>query len=104
MRYEHEVFENRYIELDGNSYRDCKFLGCQLIFFGTAGVDLYDCLFRECHWSFQGNAGITLGFLAALYQGASPGSDRNLLDELVDAIKTGKLGQIQLPELEPVAS
>jgi hypothetical protein len=104
MLYEHKVFEDESIELDGNSYRDCKFIGCRLVFFGTAGVDFDDCLFRECNWTFQGYAAITLGLLAAFYRGARPGSDGNLLDELVEAIKEGKISAVEYPELQHAAS
>ena len=101
MEYTDRVFEDQSIFLDGNIYRRCKFLECHLTYEGTTGVVIDDCLFRRCTWHFAGPAATTLEFLSAFYHGTAEGSEYNLLDDLVDAIKQGTIGQrpIREPEL-----
>jgi hypothetical protein len=100
MEFRSQVFEQQPVELDGNSYVDCKFLECTLTFSGVAGVSFDGCLFRRCRWNFEGAAATTLSFLNALNAGIRDGSGSSVFDALVDAIKDGHIvGAQRSPEL-----
>lgn len=93
MLYSDRVFQGDRIVLDGNAYKRCKFLECQLVFSGEAGVDFDDCLFRKCNWVFKG-AATTLSFLGALDRGTRAGSDYDLFGALINAIRQGVVSNV----------
>ena len=61
------VFKNKTIELDGNTFVDCQFDDCELVFRGKDPVDLGRCHFNRPKWQFHDGAGDTITLLRMLY-------------------------------------
>lgn len=66
-----DIFSGVSVILDGNSYVDCTFHNCRIIFFGQASPKMENCNFSACEFAFEGSAGQTVQFLEALAHGAS---------------------------------
>lgn len=60
------------VNLDGQTFKDCKFDNCVLEFSATSPVSLVGCTFNDVRWVFEGPAALTIGFLKALYSGMGP--------------------------------
>jgi hypothetical protein len=67
--FANETFTDQRVELDGNTYTNCTFNTCQLVFRATAPVTLQGANFENCTWTFDDAAGLTISFMTALYQG-----------------------------------
>ena len=84
--YEGQTFADEVIALDGNSFKDCRFSRCKLVFTGIADPILMGNHFDPaCTYQFDGPALRTLQFLAALY--ADGGS--RLVEGTFESIRQG---------------
>ena len=64
--YNHET-----IALDGESFSDCEFRSCRLIYAGGAVPQLRGCKFDDCEWRLEGPAADTHAFMKLMWaQGA----------------------------------
>jgi hypothetical protein len=61
-----QTFEDEEVVLDFNSYRDCIFEECILIYHGYGDTDLGDSDVQNCSWKFNGPAKRLLNLLASL--------------------------------------
>ena len=69
MRHAGELFRNDVIELDGNEFLDCRFLGCKLFYRGGPLPYLDSVSIDEsCVIAFRDGAGNTLEMLRDLYR------------------------------------
>ena len=84
--FSNETFQESEHTLDGNSYADCVFEGCTLIYRAYDGVTLKDCTFNSCKWTFEGAASNTMRFLSGLY--ALPGG-KELVEHTFASIRSG---------------
>jgi hypothetical protein len=84
--YEDRVFTNEVVDLDGNSFKDCTFKACKLVFNGVADPVLVGNRFDPaCTYVFDGPALRTLQFLAALYIDGGA----HLVEGTFDSIRKG---------------
>ena len=67
--FENETFTDQRVELDGNTYTNCTFDTCQMVFRAAAPVTLQGVNFQNCTWTFDDAAGLTIQFMTALYRG-----------------------------------
>jgi hypothetical protein len=77
--FKEKKFDKQTVILDGNSFDNCEFQGCTLVYNGIAEVRLNGSNLNDCQWSFDGPAARTLQFMQALYQ--SGGGGRDLMAE-----------------------
>lgn len=96
MRYIHRVFRHETIDLDGNTFEDCKFVECKLVFRAYERVYFNRCTFTECDWTFGGPAETTFVFLRDLYHGLGY-EGMNLVDAMVSGIKAGTFPETPTP-------
>ena len=80
------TYEGEQIELDGNTYTDCRFDNCVLIFKGGDLPSLKDNVFSECGWQFDGAAARTLAFMTAMYHGGG----RELIEQTFENVRQGQ--------------
>ena len=59
--------------IDGNTYTDCRFDNCKLVFRGGEIPRISGCHFENCQWQFEDAAERTLIFMRQLYHGMGPG-------------------------------
>lgn len=68
-RHLNHSFINQTIAMDGETFIDCSFINCRLVYAGTAEVELQGCTMQQCGWFFDGAAARTLGMLRSMYAG-----------------------------------
>jgi hypothetical protein len=59
--------------IDGNTYTDCRFENCKLVYRGGEIPRISGCHFENCQWQFEDAAERTLIFMRQLYHGMGPG-------------------------------
>lgn len=84
-----ETFQNEAVELDGNTYTDCTFVGCRLIYRGGEMPTIEGCRLDGCAWEFEDSAGRTLEFMRGIYHGMGPGGRKVIQDTFRQKRPTG---------------
>lgn len=75
MNIENHNFVNERVALDNNSYSQCTFRQCVLVYSGTSEMSLTNCRFDEVEWEFTGPAARVISFLHATYQNGRDGEE-----------------------------
>jgi len=63
------TYESTVVILDNQSYENCIFRNCDIIYKGTSGINIVGCKFYDCSWKLEGSAANTLQFLRTMYKG-----------------------------------
>jgi|SRR5215204_4790012 len=87
-----QVFTNQSIPVDGYTFTECRFEGCQIVFAASAPVNFDKCIFQQCDWSFIGAADLMLRYLAALYGGLGP-PGQEIVEMVFESVRRGLIGQ-----------
>jgi hypothetical protein len=67
MDYHDETFEDKEVELDGNTYTGCTFKRCIMVITGAAPFHLLACNTFQCVYAFKGAAYRGIHSLHLLY-------------------------------------
>ena len=78
--------------LDGNSYDQCTFANCRLVYWGGPPPQITRCSFERCSWEFDDAASRTVGFMRALYHGMGAGG-RQIIEGTFKLIRTPPAGK-----------
>jgi hypothetical protein len=79
------TYANQIVNLDGNSYINCVFDACHMIFSADAPVALVKCKMTRCTWGFSGAAALTVDFVKALHGQGWHG--QRMVEETFDLIR-----------------
>ena len=87
MRHEGKTFTDERVQLDGNQFKGCKFVGqCTIVYGGNDLGGLVGCTFDVTpKFEFTGAAGHTLAMLQALYHGGF----KHVVDDTFENIRSG---------------
>ena len=87
MRHDGKTFTNERVQLDGNQFNGCKFVGqCTIVYSGGDLGGLVGCSFETTpKFELLGAAGNTLTLLQALYHGGF----RHVVDDTFENIRSG---------------
>lgn len=88
--YADNKFKNQELDLDNNSFLNCEFEGCILIYSGGPPPSFVGCNFKNTKFMFAGGAANTIQFMVQLYGGMGEGG-RQLIEATFRNIKEGKL-------------
>jgi hypothetical protein len=88
-------FSNETVELDGQTFRDCTFDTCVLIYRGGQPPEISNCLFPKCEWRLEDAADRTLDFFGLLHR---IGADDVVREVIATILKDD---QFPLPPSEP---
>ena len=72
------TFKNAIVHVDGQSYRECRFERCQLVYSGGDLPRMVDCEFLRCRWTLEGAGARTLRLMKAMVERG--GSMRDLVE------------------------
>jgi len=100
MRFEGSVFTTGSVTLDGSTFLRCKFENVELVYSGTAPVELQECSLTGVRWAFTGPALLTLRLLSSLYR--SNDSGQSVAEDMIEQIKTGNFRNT--PNDQPVST
>ena len=66
-------FNHQTVELDGETFADCAFAGCRMVYAGGVPPKFESCRFDDCDWRFEDAAADTLSYLKLMWNvGAKP--------------------------------
>ena len=72
------TFKNAIVHVDGQSYRECRFERCRLVYSGGDLPRMVDCEFLRCRWTLEGAGARTLRLMKAMVERG--GSMRDLVE------------------------
>jgi hypothetical protein len=61
------IFNHETVVLDGESFADCEFRDCRLVYNGGEPPSFSQCRFDDCDWKFEDAAARTLAFLKVVW-------------------------------------
>lgn len=60
-------YNHQTVELDGETFSNCSFQSCRLVYAGGDAPTLERCHFTDCEWRFEGAAAETLASLKRMW-------------------------------------
>ena len=61
------IFNHETVPLDGESFSDCEFRECRMVYSGGETPSFEGCRFDGCEWKFEGAAANTLAYLKVVW-------------------------------------
>lgn len=75
-------FNHETLTLDGESFADCEFRDCRLIYNGGPAPVLTNCRFDDCDWKFEDAAANTLAYLKVVWSVGGKAPVQALIKEI----------------------
>jgi len=76
------IFNHETVILDGESFADCEFRDCRLVYSGGELPHFSQCRFDGCDWKFEDAAGRTLGFLKLVWAAGGKAPVQAMIKEI----------------------
>lgn len=86
MQFDKKAFKNDDVRLDGNTFIECTFKNCVMVYGGGPPPVMNLCHFHDVNWSFVEQAGNTLELMRSIYHGAGDGG-RHMIEQTFDEIR-----------------
>jgi len=80
------AFTQETVQLDGESFADCEFKKCRMVYAGGENPTFINCRFEDCDWRFEGAAGRTLEHLKAVWGAGAKARVQLLIKEITGAV------------------
>jgi hypothetical protein len=81
-RFNHET-----VPLDGETFSDCEFRECRLVYAGGAPPAFDACRFEDCEWKFEDAAARTLGHLKLIWSLGAKAPVQAFIKEITGAAR-----------------
>jgi hypothetical protein len=91
LLYESLLITDEDVDVDGKTFKNCRFVGSRIIYEGGEVPKFTNCIFERCQWVFDGPAENTIQYFALLYNGLGPGG-HELIEGIFDSIRRGGVG------------
>jgi hypothetical protein len=72
MMHQGNTFRNVRIELDNQTFVECTFEGCAIVFAARGAYNLNGCKFNSCQFALDGAAALTVKYLADMHRMNAP--------------------------------
>ena len=79
------VFNHETVQLDGESFADCEFRACRLVYAGGEPPRFDDCKFDGCEWKFEDAAARTLAHLKVAWAAGAKAPVQAMIKEITGA-------------------
>jgi hypothetical protein len=80
------TFRNVRVELDNQTFLDCTFEGCTIVFAARGPYKLNGCNFNNCQLALDGAAALTVKYLADMHRMNAP--------FVLDVLKKIRVGEL----------
>lgn len=80
LSYHHQT-----VVLDGESFSDCDFAVCRLVYSGGNAPKFDSCRFTDCEWKFEGAAAQTLSCLKFMWSVGAKPAVQSMIKEITAA-------------------
>lgn len=99
MNFLNQTFENERVELHGNSYHNCRFKNCELVYDGDRSPTFHDNEFIDSVFVFTGSALRTLYFLGNMYNTGAGG--REVVEKTFTDLKNRNMHGHEVRTIKP---
>lgn len=99
MNFLNQTFTDERIELHGNSYHNCTFQNCELVYDGDRPPTFNDNEFINTVFVFTGPALRTLYFLSNMFQTGDGG--REIVESTIDDLKNRRIHGHEVRTIKP---
>ena len=76
------IFNHETVALDGESFADCEFRACRMVYAGGEPPHFSQCRFDDCDWRFEDAAARTLAHLKLVWAAGGKGQVQALIKEI----------------------
>ena len=76
------IFNHETVPLDGESFADCEFRDCRLVYSGGGAPHFEHCRFDHCDWKFDDAAARTLAHLKLIWSAGGKAAVQALIKEI----------------------
>lgn len=81
------IFNHETVPLDGESFSDCEFRDCRMVYSGGS-LPIFDgCRFDGCDWKFDDAAARTLAHLKLIWAQGGKAPVQGLIKEITGAVR-----------------
>jgi hypothetical protein len=81
------IYNHETVPLDGESFEDCEFRECRLVYSGGEPPHFRDCRFDDCEWKFDAAAARTLAHLKLVWASGGKAPVQALIKEITGSAK-----------------
>lgn len=86
MEFTDKTFKDEEVRLDSNSFTNCRFENCAMVYGGGPIPTIRGCHFQDSRWSFVDNADQTVAFMRAVYHGMGD-NGREMIEATFEQIR-----------------
>ncbi|WP_293678268.1 hypothetical protein [uncultured Phenylobacterium sp.] len=79
------TFSHETVMLDGETFADCEFRDCRLVYAGGEPPTFTGCKFHDCDWKYEDAAARTLAHLKAVWNAGGKASVQALIKDITVA-------------------
>jgi hypothetical protein len=76
------IYNHETVTLDGESFEDCEFRECRLVYSGGEPPHFRDCRFDDCEWKFDAAAARTLAHLKLVWASGGKAPVQAMIKEI----------------------
>lgn len=80
-------YNHQTVALDGETFSDCEFAACRLIYSGGEPPTFESCRFADCEWKFEDAAANTLAFLKVMWSVGAKATVQSAIKEITVATR-----------------
>ena len=80
-------YNHQTVALDGESFSDCDFAACRLVYSGGTPPQFKSCRFDDCDWKFDEAAAHTLSYLKLMWSVGAKAAVQNTIKEITVAAR-----------------
>ena len=81
------MFNHETVVMDGESFVDCEFRDCRLVYSGGQAPAFKGCRFDNCDWRMEGAAASTLEHLKGIWAAGGKAAVQVMIKEITGAAK-----------------
>ncbi len=80
-------YNHQTVVLDGETFSNCDFAACRLVYSGGVPPVFEDCRFDKCDWKFEDAASHTLSYLKLMWAVGAKPTVQTLIKEITVAAR-----------------
>lgn len=77
-----ESYNHQTVALDGETFSDCQFAECRLVYSGGAPPRFDGCRFDDCEWKFEDAAAHTLAYLKVMWSAGAKAAVQSSIKDI----------------------
>lgn len=76
------AYNHQTVALDGETFSDCEFAACRLVYSGGETPKFVNCRFDDCEWKFEDAAANTLAYLKQMWNAGAKAAVQSTIKEI----------------------